>query len=296
MFKFLLCVLYMNTFFAYINKNIIHNIKPSNLRKSIHIQLNNDFKPLSYQKAKDVLHNKINFIDIYGDNSLEKNIEHIFPQSLFKNNINKNIMKADLHNLYLCNTKLNSHRQNFKYITHEDYIQNCSDKYIDTQGQHVNTNDIFKKQGYVMIINKKSKKFIPTLYSRGMISRSLAYFTIKYDIVDLLPSIIDISTLIEWNIKDPPSKEEYHKNIISYRYQNNLNPFIIDSDLILYTFSDMFDIDDTILNKKKHSFIDPLYSIDLLLNDINALEIENKALIRKNNRLLKNTKKNDSNF
>lgn len=293
MFKFILYVLYMRPIFAYINYNILRNIQPSKIRKSIYIDVNNEFKPLSYQKAKDVLHNKINFIDIYGDNSLEKNIEHIFPQSLFKNNINKNIMKADLHNLYLCNTKINSHRQNFKYISHEDYIKNSSDNYIDTLGEKLDTNDIFKKQGYIMIINKKNKKFIPTLYSRGMISRSLAYFTIKYDIVDLLPSIIDIKTLVEWNLKDPPSNEEYYKNIISYRYQNNLNPFIIDSDLILYAFSDMFDINDNLLNKKKYSIINPLYSIDLLLNDIISLENENKSLIRQNNRLLKNTKKND---
>ena len=293
MFKFILYVLYMTPIFAYINYNILRNIQPSKIRKSIYIDVNNEFKPLSYQKAKDVLHNKINFIDIYGDNSLEKNIEHIFPQSLFKNNINKNIMKADLHNLYLCNTKINSHRQNFKYISHEDYIKNSSDNYIDTLGEKLDTNDIFKKQGYIMIINKKNKKFIPTLYSRGMISRSLAYFTIKYDIVDLLPSIIDIKTLVEWNLKDPPSNEEYYKNIISYRYQNNLNPFIIDSDLILYAFSDMFDINDNLLNKKKYSIINPLYSIDLLLNDIISLENENKSLIRQNNRLLKNTKKND---
>ena len=53
-------------------------------------------------------------IDIYGDNTENLNVEHVFPQYFFKNDENKKYMKSDLHNLYLCNSKLNRYRQNFK--------------------------------------------------------------------------------------------------------------------------------------------------------------------------------------
>ncbi len=287
MIKIILLVLYMKRVFSYISNHILQSVQPSKIRKDINLQINHNFKALSYEKAKDIMHTEIDFIDIYGDNTLDKNIEHIFPQSLFKNNINKAQMKSDLHNLYLCNTKLNSQRQNFKYISHEDYVDNYSDHFVDTLGNEITGKEIFVKTGYMMIINKKTKKFIPTLYSRGMISRSLAYFSIKYDLIEQLKEVIDIKTLVEWNLKDPPSKEEYHKNIISYKYQNNYNPFIIDSDLIIYAFSDMYNVNDKLLQKKKINIIDPFYSIDKLLKDISDLENEKKALTRENKRLLK---------
>ena len=291
MIKLIIMLLYMRKVLSYINSNLINSVQPSKIRKYINEQLNINYNQLSYKKAKDIMHTELNNIDIYGDNSLEKNVEHIFPQSLFKNNIEKTKMKSDLHNLYLCNTKLKTQRQNFKYISHEDYVDNYSDHFVDTLGNEITGKEIFVKTGYMMIINKKTKKFIPTLYSRGMISRSLAYFSIKYDLIEQLKEVIDIKTLVEWNLKDPPSKEEYHKNIICYKYQNNYNPFIIDSDLIIYAFSDMYNVNDKILQKKKINIIDPFYSIDKLLKDNSNLENEKKALTRKNNRILKKLEK-----
>ena len=285
MIKLIIMLLYMRIVLSYINSNLINSVQPSKIRKYINEQLNINYNQLSYKKAKDIMHTELNNIDIYGDNSLEKNVEHIFPQSLFKNNIDKTKMKSDLHNLYLCNSKLNTQRQNFKYISHEDYIDNYNDNYMDTQGNKVEGKDIFKKQGYMMIFNKKTKKFIPTLYSRGMISRSLGYFSIKYDLIEQLKQVIDINTLIEWNLKDPPTDEEYLKNIICYKYQKNYNPFIFDSDLLIYAFSDMCNLDDNLLQKKRINIIDPLYSIDFLVNNIIELEKKNILLNRENNRL-----------
>lgn len=290
---------FMKTALSYINNNILASVQASKIRKNINHQLNINYKRLTYQKAKDILHREINNIDIYGDNTLEKNAEHVFPQCLFKTNLKKADMKSDIHNLYLCNTKLNSQRSNFKYVTHEHYIDCGSDNYIDTQGNKLEGKDMFLKQGYIMIINKKNKKFIPTLHSRGMISRSLAYFVIKYDVVDQLKDVIDINTLIEWNLKDPPTNEEYFKNIISYKYQQNYNPFILDPDLMLYAFSDMYELTDEVLQKKKIALIDPMYSVEKLLKQIENLEYENKLLTTKNNRVnnklikIKQDKKDD---
>lgn len=289
--KIIYIFLYMRIIYSYINDFLLNNIKANNIRKNINEQLNKNYKSLSYVKAKQILHNEVNTIDIYGDNENEKNVEHVFPQCYFKNRTDKLILKSDLHNLYLCNTKLNSQRQNFKYITHEDYIDNVNDHYIDQKGNNLHAKEIFDKQGYIMMMNTKNKKFIPTMYSRGMISRSLAYFSIKYNLLDELKNVIDIKTLIEWNLKDPPCDLEYHKNIICYKYQKNVNPFIIDTDLMIYAFSDIYKADDEMLQKKKNAIINPLYSIDVLLNDIDVLENKNKQLLRKNtllsNKLIK---------
>ena len=130
MIRLIIMLLYMRKVLSYINSNLINSVQPSKIRKYINEQLNINYNQLSYKKAKDIMHTELNNIDIYGDNSLEKNVEHIFPQSLFKNNIDKTKMKSDLHNLYLCNSKLNTQRQNFKYISHEDYIDNYNKKYF----------------------------------------------------------------------------------------------------------------------------------------------------------------------
>ena len=107
--------------FSYLNKHLLQHVQPFKMRKNLCEQLNIDYKYLTYKQAKIIMHNEMNTIDIYGDNTIDKNVEHVFPQYLFKNDNNKNIMKSDLHNLYLCNSRLNTLRQNFKYITHEDY-------------------------------------------------------------------------------------------------------------------------------------------------------------------------------
>ncbi len=277
---------YVKYISSYINNHLINNIQPHKIRKNLHEQLNVNYLYIPYTKAKKILHEELNNTDIYGDNNLEKNIEHIFPQYFYKHDTNKNIMKSDLHNLYLCNTKLNTLRQNFKYISHEDYIDNCNDKIVDQQGNNINAKDMFQKQGYMMLINKKNKKFIPTTQSRGMISRSLAYFSVKYNYIEQLQEVIDIKTLIEWNLKDPVTNDEYYKNIINYKYQNNFNPFILDSDLMLYTFSDMISIDNNLLQKKKINVIDPLNSIDTLVKKIKKLEDHNMMLDNENKKLI----------
>ena len=53
----------------------------------------------------------------------------------------------------------------------------------------------------------------------------------------------------------------------------------------MYAFSDMCNLDDNLLQKKRISIIDPLYSIDFLVNNIIDLEKKNTLLNRENNRL-----------
>jgi len=263
------------------------------MRSFLNIKTNENYKYITYPNAQKVLRN-MPIIDIYGDSKETLNTEHIFPQFGFKNDPRKNMMKSDLHNLYLCNSKLNNARQNFKYVNPDTYEISNTDKILDDKGIALDLDyKLLNKKGALMISNYKDKTVVPCDQSQGKIARSLAYFAIKYNYFDKLHTIIDYHTLIEWNLKDPVSNEEYLKNIICYKHQKNLNPFIIDSDLILYCFSDMVKIDDDLMNKKCTKEIDPLYSIDYLLNDIKKLENDNNKYEDYIKNHVKKSKKHD---
>lgn len=282
----LLIMNYFSTAFLFSNL-LLKSINSKYIRNDLNIILNKDYKYLTYQKAKNIFHSKINYIDIYGDNKEEKNLEHIFPQSIFKNSDNKKYMKSDLHNLYLCNSKLNSYRQNFKYVDPENMdnykFDEKYDKILDTKGNLISQFDksnLFSKNGYLMISNKKSKTFIPTEYSKGKISRSLSYFAVKYNYTNELCNVIDPITLLKWNYVDPVDNEEFHKNIISYRYQNNFNYFILNSDLVLYSFIDLIDLNNQnnvdkinkIIINKQEKVIDVIPTIKYLIEEIKTKE------------------------
>tara|TARA_Y100000816_G_C26095620_1_gene579739 strand:+ start:1259 stop:2122 length:864 start_codon:yes stop_codon:yes gene_type:complete len=285
--KILILFLSMKLLIA-LNEKLIKSVNPMQLRNHIFEEVNKNYKSLTYQKARTIMKKEFNMIDIYGDNLEEKNVEHIFPQSLFKNDTNNKIIKSDLHNLYLCNSKLNSHRQNFKYVDPSEFIDDNNNYFLNLKGDKENTFDgIYKNNGYLMVLNRKKKLFIPTEYSRGKISRSLAYFSIKYNYVSKLSQIINFKTLLMWNIKDPVDNEEYLKNILCYKYQNNLNPFILNSDLMEYCFTDFYEMKKEEFQKKKQSIIDPMYSIDYLLQQ----NKENEIKINKYDKILKNLNK-----
>ena len=132
----------------------------------------------------------------------------------------------------------------------------------------------------VIMVNKKKKLFIPSVQSRGSISRSLAYFSTKYNFTQELPNVIDINTMIKWNQDYPVNVDEYHKNIIIYKYHNVVNPFIIYPDLINYCFIDISNINIETLYFNS----DNLYSTNHLVNEIK----EKDSFI---NKLLKAIKK-----
>lgn len=279
---------------SFISRSFLNNISPLKLRKYLHEELQSKHKYLTYPNAKSIFHEKISFIDIYGDNEQERNIEHVFPQFLFKNDVNKKFMKSDLHNLYLCNSKLNSFRQNFTYVDSKDskHLLNANTCILDKKAQPIDDIEkLFEKQGYFMIFDKKKQIFLPTPQSRGKIARSLAYFAVRYNYIDILPKIINLETLLAWNYLDPVDNEEYLKNIICYKYQNNFNPFILDSDLITYCFSDKVEIENHFFLQKHINYIDPLYSIEYLLKELNNIEksyeTENKSI----NKIINNRNK-----
>ncbi len=231
------------------NPYIYRTINPSFLRRSIQEDLTKNFNKISWVKAKQILHSEANNMDIYGDNLHTKNVEHIFPQVYFKNNEKKNIMKSDMHNLQLCSEKLNSYRQHFKFIDPvdlQDFNENelSSFNIINSDCKSIsNINSLLSQKHDVVMINRKKKLFVPSEKARGSISRSLAYFSVKYNYTKELENVIDMNTLIKWNHLYPVDANEYHKNVVCFKHHNVLNPFILYPELINYCFIDLANMD-----------------------------------------------------
>ena len=55
MIKIILLFLYMKRVFSYISNHILQSVQPSKIRKDINLQINNNFKALSYEKAKNIM-------------------------------------------------------------------------------------------------------------------------------------------------------------------------------------------------------------------------------------------------
>lgn len=283
--------LFFHCGYSYLIESVLKICKPVEIRNYLKDEMSKNYVYLTYPRVKKILHEDIPLIDIYGDNTQILNVEHIFPQHLFKHDPQKMMMRSDLHHLYLCTSKLNTYRQNYKYVE-----SSCANKFdnikvLDMKGNIIdNENDIFTKRGYLMISSKRRKIFIPSANSRGKIARALSYFAIKYDYVEALEDIIDLRTMLEWNLKDPVDNDEFLKNIIAYKYQKNLNPFVLHPDLMMYCFADKVPIDESLMGKKRFSSIDPLNSIEHLLKDISTLEIKNMQkdrIINKFEKLIK---------
>ena len=83
-----------------------------------------------------------------------------------------------------------------------------------------------------------------------------------------LKKIINLDTLLIWNNKDPVDDNEYLKNLIVFKHQHNINPFILEPELLIYCLSDQVEIDIELLKKSQKQYtIDPMHVINFLLKD-----------------------------
>lgn len=267
------------------NPYIIETICPIQLRTTLNRELNKKTNKIAWKTAKSILHNEINNINIYGESKC-LNVEHTFPQCLFNDHIRKCEMKTDLHSLFLSSTKINSYRKNYKYIGPPD-LQLLNDKEIDSfdainqYGEKIeHLHEYIHYQDKVMLLSKKHKLFVPSKYSRGKISRALAYFAVKYDYIHILPSVIDIDTLILWNIQYPVDKDEYLKNIITSKYQNTHNPFVIHPELVIYSFSDFINSDYSVFEDNKNT----VHAVNYLIEEIKENDVTVNTLLKLINR------------
>ena len=260
-------ITYLSLFYIFFESIIIDTliIKDNNIRNKMHNKYS-IHKNLNYKNAKKILHNELNDIIIYGKNNTHinenKNIklnktnvncEHIWCRTYFDN---KEPMNSDLHILYLSNSRLNSHRQSYKfdeiksnYILLDEYgnkiynTMNLSDKFnLDKElfsGENINKLDIKK----LCKKNNKNKIFEPPDESKGKIARSCAYFMLVYpEYLHYLPKLIDIEILLKWNRNYIVDYKEIYKNEMIYIYQNNINPFIKYPILVELFFSNKLNI------------------------------------------------------
>lgn len=223
-------------FFSYFNINcsLIQN-KNTQFINKILIKKYGSINTIGYDNAKKELMHNLNYILIYGNkNDTEfKNCEHIWCQKYFNRN---EPMRSDLHHLFLSNSKLNSHRQDYKFSEINKNII-----YLDDVGNKVNISKVITDIEYIKKNNKK-RIFEPKNISKGKVSRAIAYFYIFYPKYSHnLTNIIDTNTLIEWNKKYPPCKDEIKRNEQIKRIQNNYNPFIKHPYLIEILFNKKVD-------------------------------------------------------
>lgn len=255
-----------------LNKILIENISSEKLRDYFNKGTNRNYKPIKYDNVCEIFHKEINNIDLYGDikdNCNERNLEHVFPKSYFKTHTEKEIMYSDMHNLFLCNSKLNRYRENFKYVDVDDYDFDYTENFFDNEGDKIeNYKDFYKNQGCIMTVNKNNSEIVPNDYSKGKVARSIAYFAIKYKCIDKIEEIINIDTMIKWSLQYPVDNDEYFKNILCFKHQGNYNPFIVDPELVAYCFLDKTNINlEELLTLKKTKSIDYMNSIEYLISE-----------------------------
>ena len=170
-------------------------------------------KTLSYSSAKKWLKENDNNDIIYGNKNSQINCEHIVPQSYIKRyKIDKKSL-SDLHLLYLSNSRLNSHRQNYKF----NNLYNSFNS-LDENGK-VSKNRIYSKK------NIKLQEFEPPEKSKGKIARSVGYFYWNYSPI-FEHKLLDRKLLVNWNSQYKVTKEEKERNEKIFQIQKNKNIFI----------------------------------------------------------------------
>ena len=142
------------------------------------------------------------------------NVEHVFPQSLFKQDLP---MRSDLHHLMATFEHPNGMRGNlpFGVVTGPtDYHNNAGAK-------------------------RGNFHFEPPDFTKGRVARAMLYFYARYKNEPFFavggPAAAcwnpQIQTLLDWNRRFPPTVEERTRNDQVEVYQRNRNPFVDDPGL-----------------------------------------------------------------
>ncbi len=188
---------------------------------------------LSYSKAKHWLHHEGPRIIAYGNvsSNYELNCEHVIPKFVLRKHQVAKASHSDLHLLLLCNPRLNSHRQHFKF----DMIQ-------DTESSNIG----LTKYGYecpiedaFILKNNKTQRFQPPVDSRGVIARIVGYYYFTYEI-DEDSRLLELKQMKQWHKDYPVTKEEKERNIAIHKIQRNKNIFISYPFLLPFYFSTIF--------------------------------------------------------
>lgn len=164
------------------------------------------------------------------DCNTELNCEHVVPQSFFDG---QEPMKSDLHHLYPSLAAANSARSNYPF----DNIptENVSKWY----GKDTITDEQPRFPGRYSKL-EQGTSFEPREVAKGKIARAIAYFFIAYpDYFDRFEDVIDIDTLLHWNILHPPTAEEIEEHDRIVTVQGNKNPFVVDHLWMIRAYCDI---------------------------------------------------------
>lgn len=139
------------------------------------------------------------------------NTEHVVPQSWFDGD---EPMRGDLHHLFACEPGCNSMRSNLPYHDFQSYNPEFAASGIRT--------------GCGMV---EAGKFEPE-YGKGIVSRAVFYFALRYKEVIQLDAQMDLELLLDWHREYPVTLYEKHRNAAIQELQGNRNPFIDFPDIV----------------------------------------------------------------
>ena len=140
------------------------------------------------------------------------NVEHVFPQSLFKQDLP---MRSDLHHLMATFEHPNGMRGSLPFGVAKGSL-------------HYHNDAGAKSDGSV---------FEPPDFTKGRVARAMLYFYSRYkDQPFFNPSVAafwnpQIETLLDWNRRFQPTVEERRRNDHVEAFQHNRNPFVDDPGL-----------------------------------------------------------------
>lgn len=161
-------------------------------------------KCIEYSKIYSVFtSSEFNDEPIYVNDSIDLNIEHVYPQSKFKG---IPTLKNDMHHLFLCNKKVNSTRSNKTF----EQIKGINN------GLYRTNNSLFN----------------PPIKYKGRVARAIAYVLTLYPELIERNDVISYDTIVIWNMISPVTDYERERNNKIELIQGNRNPYIDYPELI----------------------------------------------------------------
>lgn len=157
-------------------------------------------------------------------------LEHIVPQSLFKNS--KPEMSRDMHNLMLYPVLLNSHRSNYRYSN--ELVLDDTTFILGQNGEKCIYTGPFNHIGICLKSNKK-RYYYPRPFYRGKIARACMYMAMTYPEFqnEIFMEVIDPYVLLTWHHEHPVSEFEKRKNQAIMKTQGNENIYVSKPELLL---------------------------------------------------------------
>lgn len=212
---------FLTIIFTFINTYAFDPAIQTSIVQNIQLKTRNDHRPLTYKLANEILFTKLDNkngiicsvykIDLCLTTAIVPspkvmNIEHTWPQSEGANGD----AKSDLHHLFISDSPTNSIRSSLPFCDVENVKW--------TNGE--------SKRGY----NKFNEHcFEPPKNHKGNVARALFYFSLRYQ----LPIENHQEEFLRaWHFIDPIDNDEIERNNEVSKFQGNLNPFILDPELI----------------------------------------------------------------